>query len=151
MLIGKENSWIVNARTSHKQHFVGTRQLVGLKGNACDLRSWRKLKILALRFAAPGATLRIFSLHPSEGVPKLVSETAKSAFMPYQPPGCYKEAINGINLPPCVKIPIDRTMLDSNELSDWNTVQNDIASALGVKVGTKDDEEQDEEMKSEDI
>ena len=42
-------------------------------------------------------------------------------------------------------------MLDSNELSDWNTVQNDIASALGVKVGTKDDEEQDEEMKSEDI
>ena len=30
-------------------------------------------------------------------------------------------------------------------------MQNDIARALGAKVGTKDDEEQDEEMKSEDI
>ena len=151
MLIGKENSWIVNARTSHKQHFVGTRQLVGLKGNARDLKSWRKLKTFALRFAAPGATLRIFCLHPTEGVPKLVSETKKSAFMHYQPPGCYKEAIHGIKLPPRIQIPIDRTSLDSNELEHWSQVQNEIARALGAKVGTKDDEEQDEEMKSEDI
>ena len=71
--------------------------------------------------------------------------------MPYQPPGCYKEAINGIKLSPRIKIPIDRTSLDSNELKYWSEVQNDIARALGAKVGTKDDEEQDEEMKSEDI
>ena len=71
--------------------------------------------------------------------------------MHYQPPGCYKEAINGIKLPPRIQIPIDRTSLDSNELEHWSQVQNEIARALGAKVGTKDDEEQDEEMKSEDI
>lgn len=151
MLIGKENSWIVNARTSHKQHFVGTRQVVGLKTAARDRDSWKRLKTFALRYAAPGATLKIFCLHPTDGVPKLVSDTEKSAFMPYQPPGCYKEAINGIKLHPRIQIPIESTKLDSNELSDWSEVQNDIARALGAKVGTKDYEEQDEEMKSEDI
>ena len=25
LIIGRQNSWIVNAKTSHKQHFVGTR------------------------------------------------------------------------------------------------------------------------------
>ena len=25
LVIGRQNSWIINAKTSHKQHFIGTR------------------------------------------------------------------------------------------------------------------------------
>ena len=151
MLIGRENSWIVNARTSHKQHFVGTRQLVGLTGKACNIRSWIQVKTLALKFASPGATLKIFCLQPADGVPKLVSETTKSAFMLYQPPGCNKEATNGIKLPPRIQIPIESTRLDPDGLSYWSEVQNDIARALSAKVRTIVHEKQDQEMKSEEI
>ena len=151
LLIGRENSWIVNARTSHKQHFVGTRQLVGLTGEARNVDSWRKLKTLALRFASSGATLKVFCLHPADGVSKLVSETTKSAFMLYQPPGCNKEATNGIKLPPRIQIPIESTRLDPDGLSYWSEVQNDIARVLSSKVRTIVHEKQDQEMKSEEI
>ena len=34
MAIGSKNPFMINARTSHKQHFVGTRQAIGLHANA---------------------------------------------------------------------------------------------------------------------
>ena len=29
LLIGRENSWLVNTKTTHNHHFVGTKQAVG--------------------------------------------------------------------------------------------------------------------------
>ena len=34
MAIGSKNTFMINARTGHKQHFVGTRQAIGLHANA---------------------------------------------------------------------------------------------------------------------
>ena len=88
LIIGKENSWIVNARTSHKNHFVGTRQAIGLTSKAASIVSWTQIETFVLRYAAPGATIKVVCLHPKDGQPILVSEFTKVKKTPYQPPGC---------------------------------------------------------------
>ena len=70
LLIGKENTWLVNARTPHKKHFVGTRQAFGLTNKAKEVASWMKLKNLVLRYAARGTSVKVFCLHPQDGVPR---------------------------------------------------------------------------------
>ena len=77
MLIGKNTSWIVNARTSHKRHFVGTKQIVGLTTKALRAESWARLETLALRYASSGSTIKVFCLHPNDGMPRLVLEVMK--------------------------------------------------------------------------
>ena len=29
LIVGKRNSWIVNARTSHRRHYIGTKKAIG--------------------------------------------------------------------------------------------------------------------------
>ena len=77
LIIGKENSWIVNASTSHNNHFVGTRQAIGLTNKATNIVSWKQLETFVLRFTVPGAKIRVFCLHPKDGTPILVSDFTK--------------------------------------------------------------------------
>ena len=63
LLIGNENTWIVNTRTSHKEHFVGTKQAIGLTMKAQNTRNWLKIADFVLRYAASGSTVKIFNLH----------------------------------------------------------------------------------------
>ena len=120
LLIGRENSWLVNARTSHKQHFVGTRKLVGLTRKASRFDTWKALKTFALRYASTGSTIRVFVLHSKDGHPSLASEFEKKTHLPYQPPGCIKRGGNGVKLPPFIQIPIEGTRLDSDGLVGWD-------------------------------
>ena len=88
LIIGKENSWIVNARTSHNNHFVGTRQAIGLTNKATNIVSWKQLETFVLRFAVPGAKIKVFCLHSKDGQPIEVSEFTKEKKTLYQLPGC---------------------------------------------------------------
>ena len=151
MMIGKENSWIINARTSHKQHFVGTRHVIGLSRKQFGAKFWQRLQALALRYASPGSVVKVFCLHPQDGHPRPVSEFQKKSFLPFQTPGCTKNGGNGIKLPPFIQNPIEKASLDSNGLIWWNEVQVDIAEALGVKFRREGHLEEDQEMKTEDI
>ena len=63
LLIGNANTWVVNARTSHKEHFVGTKQAVGLTKKAQNTRKWLTIANFALRYAASGSTIKIFNLN----------------------------------------------------------------------------------------
>ena len=83
MMIGKENSWIINARTSHKQHFVGTRLAIGLSKKALNVNSWKKLETFALRYASSGSVVKVFCLHPKDGDLRLVSDFEKKGHVPY--------------------------------------------------------------------
>ena len=57
LAIGQQNSWLINARTSHKKHFVGTKIAIGLTHKATDKTAWRKLEAFVLRYAAPGSSI----------------------------------------------------------------------------------------------
>ena len=63
LLIGNENTWVVNARTSHKEHFVGTKQAVGLTAKAQNTRKWLRIADFVLRYASSGSTVKVFNLH----------------------------------------------------------------------------------------
>ena len=73
LIIGRENSWIVNATTSHKQHFVGTRLAVGLTSKASRKDSWARIETGILRYASQGSVVEVFCLHPMNGNPIKVS------------------------------------------------------------------------------
>ena len=151
MMIGRENSWIINARTSHKLHFVGTRYAIGLTREAFGATMWKKLHAFALRFASPGSVVKVFCLHPEDGDLKLVCDFEKKGHIPYQAPGCTKHGGNGITLPPFIQNPIDKVRLDSNGLRGWSEAQVDIARALGARVRREAHLEENEEMATEDI
>ena len=151
MMIGRENSWIINARTSHRQHFVGTRYTIGLTRQTLETRKWNRLHAFALRYASPGSIIKVFCLHRKDGDLKPVCDFEKKGHVPYQAPGCTKHGGNGIILPPFIQNPIDKVRLDSNGLRGWSEAQIDITRALGARVRCEAHLEENEEMATEDI
>ena len=67
LVIGGRNSWLINARTAHARHFVGTRQAIGLSSKATNIQMWKKLESFAQRFAASGSRIKVFCLHSENG------------------------------------------------------------------------------------
>jgi hypothetical protein len=43
MVIGRDNSWLINARTANSRHFIGTRKAIGLTNKASNKLMWVKL------------------------------------------------------------------------------------------------------------
>ena len=78
LIIGRENSWLVNARGTHKQYFIGTRQAIGLSSKAESRGDWERLAKLVLKYAAIGSKVKVFCLHPRKGGPRLISQFTKS-------------------------------------------------------------------------
>ena len=59
MAIGSKNTFMINARTGHKQYYVGTRQAIGLRANAGNKQMLERLQ----RFASIGSSVRVYYLH----------------------------------------------------------------------------------------
>ena len=60
MIIGRANSWIVNARTAHPQHFVGTHHAIAMTKKASSTQLWKRLEVFALKYTAPGSRIKVF-------------------------------------------------------------------------------------------
>ena len=99
LLIGNENTWVVNARTSHKEHFVGTKLAIGLTAKAQNTRKWLRIADFVLRYAASGSTVKIFNLNCQTGKPTQVAEVTKDLRSPFQPPGCSVDSVSVVALP----------------------------------------------------
>ena len=63
LAIGRYNAWIINARTAHMQHFIGTHKPIDLLPRMKNKYEIMKLKTLALRHAAIGSAVKVFYLH----------------------------------------------------------------------------------------
>lgn len=63
MVIGTRNTWMINARTCHRRHFIGTKQVINMDFKKGKLYLLKKLKTFALRYAASGSIVKVFSLH----------------------------------------------------------------------------------------
>ena len=99
MIIDQSNSWIVNARTSHPNFFVGSRLAIGISSKAFSQTAWKKLEVFALRFAAPGSTIKVYCPDPNSKSLQLVGEFYKCSDALFQAPGCSLPNLNGIKLP----------------------------------------------------
>ena len=68
MVIGKKHSWMINARTSHKRHYIGTKQAIGLALRTVKTQLWERLETFAMRYASPGSTITVYCLHQEDSV-----------------------------------------------------------------------------------
>ena len=63
LVIGQRNTWMINARTSHKRHFIGTRYCIGLSNKRRLKDTWSRLHDFVLKYACRGATIKVFCLN----------------------------------------------------------------------------------------
>ena len=75
--------------------------------------------------------MKVFCLHPADGVPRQVSQFEKAEATPFQAPGCTKEGSNGIKLPTFVKTSILTAELNPVTLVGWDNARADVLEALG--------------------
>ena len=106
MIIGRDNCWLVNTKTSHREHFVGTKHTFDSTDSDTSVRSQGKLRNLALRYASPGATVEVYILRGQADMIKPVAVFQKSNDALFQAPGCSHANSNGIRLPNFITHPI---------------------------------------------
>ena len=123
LAIGKSKSWIVNARTAHARHFIGTELSHGLTRRAKNHDVWRKLEAFVLRYAAPGSLLPVFCLHDANSLITPVTEVTKQNGTLFQPSGCTLPGKNGILLASHIQAPIPEDKLDAAWLLGWQGVK----------------------------
>ena len=63
LVIGTSNSYVINAKTHHPNHFIGTKHAVGLSSKASEINSWKRIKELALRYVASGSEVLVYCLN----------------------------------------------------------------------------------------
>ena len=78
LVIGRHNSWVINARAIHKNQFVGTRGAVGLTNKAGNMSMWSRLKNLTLKYAAPGSAINVFYLYLASNGSSYIAQCYKS-------------------------------------------------------------------------
>ena len=63
LAVGSKNSWLINARTSHTRHFIGTRHSIGLSSPTAGSKLFSRLDNLVLRYAALGSKVNVYWLY----------------------------------------------------------------------------------------
>ena len=106
LAVGSKNSWLINARTSHKRHFIGTKHSIGLSSPTSGPNLFSKLDNLALRYAALGSKVNVYLLHAKNSSIQHVGSINKTRNALFQPPGCSLPLKNGIKVPIFLRSPI---------------------------------------------
>ena len=134
LAIGRRHSWIINAKTSHKYHFVGSRATALLTKDLSETRELDRLRNLALRHASPGSTIDVYWLHQEGEELERSAVLSKVTGSLVQAPGCNKEGLSGIHLSDSICNPIPVSKLSPTWLQGW-----DEAVRCIVEAGRKED------------
>ena len=63
LIVGRSYTWLINAKTGHPHHFVGTMKRFGLTHCANSDFTWERIENFVQKFAAVGSTIFVHSLH----------------------------------------------------------------------------------------
>ena len=77
LLIGKENCWLINAKTNNPRRFVGTRLATGLTSKASNEQSWQRIEGFVKRYAPPDALVKVYCLNAQVSVQSPVATLHK--------------------------------------------------------------------------
>ena len=99
LIIGEMHAWLVNSRTCHPNHFMGTERKISLATRGSTRQTWDRIRDLALRYASEGASIEVFYSDPATELLRPVAVFKKSPKATFQPPGCQKPCIGGMTLP----------------------------------------------------
>ena len=90
---------MINARTSHFHHFIGTRKPLDLPPSLRNKEKIAMLKNFASRYAGIGSAVRVIYLHQGDFKAGEAFAFVKSAFDSFQAPSCSLPATNGVKVP----------------------------------------------------
>ena len=155
LVIGRHNCWLVNCRTFHARHFVGTRLAAGVTTLANSEVAWRGLVKFVKRYAAPNATVKVHCLHEQVSLSDCVAVVRKRKGAAFQLPGCSLANKNGIKLPGWIRMPLGSQDLGESTLIDFSQAKAGIQRALRPNrdvpgVGVEMTDEPTVELHSED-
>ena len=68
LAVGKNESWMINASTPHKRHFVGSSCSNKLYERPSEMTQWDRLKYFVAKFASLGARVDVYWLHQSQPI-----------------------------------------------------------------------------------
>lgn len=123
LIIGRTKAWLVNAATSHSDHFVGTKRNIQLKPSLRDRNKWQRLLELVYRYANPGASIYVFLLNDADTPKWPLFVLTKREETTFQLPECTLPATNGIMLWHNVRIPVPKEMITVNAFVGWNEMR----------------------------
>ena len=62
LVVGRRFSWMINARTSDRRYYIGTRLYYGYDAKLCNHYTWQRLEEQVMRYSAPGARITVYTL-----------------------------------------------------------------------------------------
>lgn len=62
LILGRHNTWLVNAKAVKGDQFVGTRLNIGLTKKGKNKDSWGRIKTFCLRYAPINCTVQVYCL-----------------------------------------------------------------------------------------
>ena len=98
LAIGKKECWMINARTPHKRHFVGSSCATTLYDGPLVQRYWDRLKEFVAKFASAGARVDVYWLHQDRDRVAKSGMLMKKENARVSLPGCSQAFLNGIGL-----------------------------------------------------
>ena len=136
LAIGRQYSWLITARTAHRQHFIGCQLAVGLTKRLSNESSWSRIQTFAMRHACPGSSVSVYYIAEESGRTSPAAAFNKVRVALYQPPGCQKSCTNGIRVPSFVRSPIAAEDLVDSWLVGWSQVRVGLSRAINGKPCT---------------
>ena len=115
LAVGRNNSWLINCRTVHKRHFVGTWAAINFATMPFRASNVSRLERLAAMHSARGSTVKVYWLHSDTKKAGPICTFMKLNSVGFALPGCSLPPSNGITLPTFVK----NTAESSEVLRSW--------------------------------
>ena len=134
LAIGKKECWIVNARTPHKRHFVGSSCSTTLYEGPLVLRKWDRLKEFVAKFASAGAKVNVYWLHQDRDRVAKSGMLVKKANARVSLPGCSQAFLNGIGLTPFINGPVDLQEAKATRFSTWIPTVRGVAEMINQEL-----------------
>ena len=130
LAVGKKACWLINAKTPHSSHFVGTECAVRVYENPTHVLDWVRIKDFVAKYAPAGARVNIYWLHQGRSQLRKTATVSKPVGTRMSLPGCTQPFLNAFRLPPFINGPVDREDAKCTSIGNWNPALRSMAKAI---------------------
>ena len=130
LAVGKKACWLINAKTPHSSHFVGTECAVRVYENPTHVLDWVRVKDFVAKYAPVGARVNIYWLHQGRSQLRKTATVSKPVGTRMSLPGCMQPFLNAINLPPFIDGPVDQEDTKCTPIGNWKPAHRSMALAV---------------------
>ena len=134
LAVGKKACWLINAKTPHASHFVGTECAVRVYENLNHVQDWVRIKDFVAKYAPAGARVNIYWLHQGRSQLRKTATVSKPVDARMSLPGCTQDFLNGIRLPPFINGPVNLEDTRCTQIGNWNPAVRSMVLAINREL-----------------